>query len=458
MREAAGRHARPVEPLFSARRGGFPRDRPRLRCARQRRGTEVRLKMEKQAADRLKGDIMFKRLTAAFLCAAIALPLFFGCSRQGDISSGAGVKDYPVTIGDVTLTSEPAGVAVLSPNIADVILALGYEINLKAKSASCTQSDLAVLPDVTMDDADKLKSLGVTLVFADGKPTDAQKSALDKDGITVLTLKPAASRPDAARLYSEVGAALKGAKTGYDKGQTIAKGLFETIDDITRVIPESDTPIAAVYLSDAGGGAVTGDMLQNALITAAGLTNSASGNTGGKMSQQDLLIANPQYIFCAKGVKAQLLASDEYKKLQAVQKGKVYEMDPAMMQLQGEEMVEAVSFMAGTVYPELLQSTSSSTAAPQSASSASSGTSSAPLNLNQTLKKGMQNADVLAMQNRLQELGYMFMKPTGLFAEGTEQSVKDFQLLNGMPATGIADPATLQKMFSSGAKKRTTTG
>ncbi len=396
---------------------------------------------------------MFKRFTAAFLCAVTAFSLFSACSGQGNISSGAGVKDYPVTVENVTLASQPGGVAVLSPNVADVILAIGYEICLKAKSASCTQSDLSVLPNATLDDADKLKSLGVTLVFADGKPTDAQKSALDKDGISVLVLKPAASRSDATRLYAEVGAALKGAKTGYEKGQTIAKGLFETIDDITRVIPGSDSPITAVYLTDLKGGAITGDMFQNTLITSAGLTNSADGNTGGKMSRQDLLIANPQYIFCAKGVKAQILASDSYKKLQAVQKNKIYEMDPAMMLLQGEEMVEAVSFMAGTVYPELLQSTSSGAS---DTSSASSGTSSAPINLKQTLKKGMQNADVMAMQNRLMQLGYMFMKPTGLYAEGTEQSVKDFQLLNGMPATGIADPATLQKMFSSGAKKRTT--
>lgn len=136
-------------------------------------------------------------------------------------------------------------------------------------------------------------------------------------------------------------------------------------------------------------------------------------------------------------------------------------MDPSLMLLQGEQMVDAVSFMAGTVYPELLKSTSSAVSAPPESTSSgkSAGTSSANtssgLNLNQTLKKGMQSDDVLKMQNRLQELGYMFVKPTGLFAEGTEQSVKDFQLLNSLSATGIADPATLQKMFSSGAVKRT---
>jgi len=47
------------------------------------------------------------------------------------------------------------------------------------------------------------------------------------------------------------------------------------------------------------------------------------------------------------------------------------------------------------------------------------------------------------------------MTPNGTFGDGTEQSVKDFQLLNGYETTGVADAKTLQKMFSSDAKKRT---
>lgn len=62
---------------------------------------------------------------------------------------------------------------------------------------------------------------------------------------------------------------------------------------------------------------------------------------------------------------------------------------------------------------------------------------------------------MLRLQNRLQELGYLFVRPTGLFAEGTEQSVKDFQLLNGMVVTGVADEATLTLLFSDEAVPRT---
>ena len=88
-----------------------------------------------------------------------------------------------------------------------------------------------------------------------------------------------------------------------------------------------------------------------------------------------------------------------------------------------------------------------------SGSGESSGTTSA--NTGITLQKGDEGDEVLKLQNRLKELGYLFVNATGTFAEGTEQSVKDFQLLNGMTVTGIADPETLQKIYSDDAKPRT---
>ncbi len=413
---------------------------------------------------------MTKRLTAAFLCAAVAVSALAGCGRQNDITSGAGRNEFPVTIGDtvkVTVGSEPTGAAVLSPNAADVILALGYEITLKAKSSSCTQSDLAALPDVTADDADKIKDDGADLVFCDSALTQQQQDAMKKDGITVLVLPAATSRADLSRFYSQVGAALKGAVTGYEKGKEIADGMWESIDDITREIPQSSTAVTAVYLYDADGHAATGDTIAGSLVDSAGLQNVAESSSKGQYPVDGLLLADPKYIFCARGVKSELASSEHTKKLSAVKQGRVYEMDPDMMKLQGEQMVDAVSFMAGTVYPQLLQSTSSAASSQAPASSttgkssaspspsqASSSSSGAP-NLNQTLQSGMRSDDVLKMQNRLLALGYMFVKPSGLFAEGTEQAVKDFQLLNGLPTTGIADPVTLQKMYSADAKKRT---
>ena len=310
-----------------------------------------------------------------------------------------------------------------------------------------------------MDDVQKIKDLGAKLVFTDTKPADDKVSALNKEGIAVLTLAKATGREDLDRLYSQVGAAMKGAKTGYEKGKKTSQSIFLTIDDISRIIPSSNTPTSVAYLYDAEGAVVTGDTLEGKLIESAGLVNAASGGTENKLSAGDLLLANPKYIFCPTGLKAKLAQSEEYKKLDAVKQGKVYEMNPNLMLLQGRGMVEAVSFMAGTVYPQLLEGTAASgtpSGSSQGTGTGSSAASSAAAgNTSATLKKGDKGDEVLKMQNRLKELGYMFVKPSGEFAEGTEQSVKDFQLLNGLTVTGVADPSTLQLLYSANPVKRT---
>ncbi|MFR7478734.1 MAG: peptidoglycan-binding domain-containing protein [Acutalibacteraceae bacterium] len=52
----------------------------------------------------------------------------------------------------------------------------------------------------------------------------------------------------------------------------------------------------------------------------------------------------------------------------------------------------------------------------------------------------------MALQKRLDELGYMFVACSGTYGDATVQAVMDFQLLNGMETTGIAD-AKMQKVL-----------
>lgn len=418
-----------------------------------------------------------KRMIAGLLSAILIVSAFTGCSGNSDISSGAAEQDFPVTIGTVTLKSEPAGIAVFSPNLADVILAMGYEISLKAKSKDCDQADLSVLPNVDPSDAAAVKATGATLALFETNPGDEITAALQKEGILSLIVPAATDRSDLERLYREVGASMKGGSTGYQKGIKTAENVYLTLDDITRVIPDSDSPITVCYLYDATGKAATGDMLAGKLIESAGLVNAFAGSTGGKATTEALTISNPQYIFCAKGVKKQLQQSAEYKKLEAVQKNRVYEMDPTYMERQGRGMIQAVSFMAGTVYPELLEGTlpsskpsesSSSAPAGSSSSSPSSSSSSATSSKGSTssasqsagavpsgtYKRGDKSDAVKALQTRLDQLGYMFTAINGEYTAGTEQAVKDFQYLNGMEVTGVANADTVAKLNSSDAKKR----
>ena len=77
----------------------------------------------------------------------------------------------------------------------------------------------------------------------------------------------------------------------------------------------------------------------------------------------------------------------------------------------------------------------------------------APFTLYQkTVAKGDSGAEVLRVQNRLYQLGYLY-DPDGVYGELSDLAIKYFQRKNGLPETGIADQATQMLLFSVIAEK-----
>jgi len=314
-----------------------------------------------------------------------------------------------------------------------------------------------------MDDPQSILGVGADLVLTEQSPTEEQKKGLNDAGVDVVTIAPAASREDFTRLYREVGASIMGGVKGYERGEKIAEGIFSTIDDISRQIPQTDTPVSVCYLYDVEGGVVTGDTLEGKLIECAGLINAASDGVDNHMEVDTLLMVQPQYIFCPTGLKETLAQTDKYKNLTAVQEGRVYEMDPALMQWQGNGVISAVSFMAGTVYPSLAEGTTS--LAPEDGQSQAPTGGNPDMNVGDvssapaqpegdSLKLGDEGDAVKNLQLRLAELGYLFVQPTGLYGEGTQQSIMDFQYVNQLKITGVADEETVNRLFAADAQPR----
>ena len=68
-----------------------------------------------------------------------------------------------------------------------------------------------------------------------------------------------------------------------------------------------------------------------------------------------------------------------------------------------------------------------------------------------TLSKGDKSDEVVEMQTRLSELGYLNETPDGNFGGKTQTAVKVFQQMAGLPITGIADNATLTALYAEDA-------
>ena len=69
-----------------------------------------------------------------------------------------------------------------------------------------------------------------------------------------------------------------------------------------------------------------------------------------------------------------------------------------------------------------------------------------------TLKRSSRyQAGVVALQNRLNALGYSAGTADGYFGSRTYRAVRNFQSRNGLSVTGIADPTTQEVLYSSSA-------
>ena len=64
------------------------------------------------------------------------------------------------------------------------------------------------------------------------------------------------------------------------------------------------------------------------------------------------------------------------------------------------------------------------------------------------LERGNVGSDVLMMQRKLKECGYFSDEPDGSFTEATQRAVESFQMVNGLPVTGVADGAVLMRLMA----------
>lgn len=402
-----------------------------------------------------------KRITALLLSLVLLCGSFAACSEISDLASGVTSGEFPVEVAGVTISSKPQKVLVLSPSLADVVLALGYETQLAASSEDCTQESLR---DLTKVDPNSLSESGITpdLVLLDPASASSEQSLRDA-GLTVLNIAPATDRSDYERLFAQVSSALAGGGPGYDAGIATAQDIFLTLDNITRVVP-NDTVVTACYLYDLGGRAVTGNMLGSTIMTYSGVTNVFKDLTGGQYDYDTLRMANPNLIFCAPGLKEEIESDSRFSSFQAVNNGKVFELEPRLMERQGRTVVECALEISAAAFPELTQESSTQATDPTSKieSQVNSALTSSALEEDDTvyphLQEGDQGEEVLAMQTRLDELGYLDTDYDGHYGEYTASCVRDFQKANGLPETGEADPDTQKLLFSNRAKRQDEAG
>ena len=401
-----------------------------------------------------------KRMLLVLL--SVLLVALTGCNGLNNVVSGmnASTGEFPVEVEGVTISSRPSKVVVLTAGLADVVAALGLETQLVAGPTDCTQATLRSLNKINTGDIQEVLTQDPDLVVGSVRD-EAMAEALEGARIPYLCLAPATDRGSYERLFGKLSSAFTGDGAGYENGVSTAQSIFSTLDDINRVVPK-ERITTACYLYDLSGRAVTGDLFGDTIMTYAGVTNVFKSLTGGEYTFDALRMANPTVIFCDPAIEDQLIHDTRFGELTAVGSGRVFPLDPSMMEWQGRTVITAALEISGDTFPELLEESSMEVSDPvseiESAVSSEIESSAAQEELENatyaTLQTGDDNDEVLRLQTRLSQLGYLDAEYDGYYGQVTAASVEDFQRANGLEATGVADAATQRALYNRDAKTK----
>ena len=425
----------------------------------------------------------------SILAAAV---LIVGCCACSTQSSG----EYPVKIAGYTFNEKPDSVVCLDDSIADILIACGYADRITARSDECTQPEIESIPSVgSKDDPDcqKIFDVDPDVVFADKDIDKKLKDKIEKGGTSVLTMMPAETTDELVTLYENIGALCSGNKTGRESGKDKANSIIMTMGDLQRIVPRSDVELTVCYLYDLEGNAASEDSLAGKLISYTNATNVCGVSSSAQDNLGKIKLSNPDYIFCASGLKNKLAEDNNFKDLKAVKKGNVYEIEALMMSRQGNSITEVISFMIENMYPEVTSSNNKDSSAKESSAedsntqSGSSETSANEASENSNTQEnskeskteeskseeskpeisaddsleitdemsyanGDSDSNIKLIQERLKALGYFDEETTDFFGNYTEQSFRSFEAANQLEEDGTASADDLRLLFSADVK------
>lgn len=445
---------------------------------------------------------MFKKITALVLAAGIA----FSAAACGTSNSG----EYPVRLANITISSAPEKVVVLSDSIADILVSCGFIKKIEGRSDECTQEEISGVTAVgskLSPDIEKINKLSPDIIFADSEMSHEQLVNLRDTGATVITFVPAENMSGIADLFGNIGAVMAGETTGRQIGEERAETLSVTMDDLQRLIPESKVLVTACYLYDEKGTALMDDNPAGKLFDYLNAVNVCKSGVSEEEAFNALKLADPQYIFCDVGVKEKLIKSKDFKDFSAVKKGNVYELPSELLSRQGNSLVEALTDMMEIMYPSVslnpedpikkaesskaessksesskaessksenskaessksesskAESSKSESSKAESSKSESSKSEGSKVTADKSLKitedmfyeVGDESGNIKKIQNRLKTLGYFNDDCTEYYGELTQTAVKAFQKKNKLEQTGDCTYETLKLMFSVSAKAK----
>lgn len=439
------------------------------------------------------------RILKTTICALLIFSVLF-CTYGCTNSDG----DYPITIGNTTFEESPEKVAVVSPNVADIIDCIGYNTKVTLVSNQVlTESykDTEKCGNNIDPDVDKIVKSGATVLLADDNISDGTIKKLEDKDIKVVQFHYGNTKDDVKTTYASIGSILQG-KEGKEKAESACELLFKYLGTYKDQSKRKNSQKFMMYVSGTGPIAtVIEESWYNTILNYSG-TRVIRGSLGNPtVSIGEIAEFNPDFLIYDKNTYKNIKNRSVVQKCKFLSKGGNLRLDKDNLKLQGTTAVKNIRKIISlydkdavakadkiiknrgtetTVYTT--KSTTSTVASSAADNSKSENTTStiqstgtavqtttltsqtkyelqSKYNVNFTesaidsMKKDKENKYIKAMQQRLSHLGYIDKHYiTGYLGDLTIAAIKKFQKANNLEDDGKVNSKLLEKLFSKDAK------
>jgi ABC-type Fe3+-hydroxamate transport system substrate-binding protein len=422
------------------------------------------------------------RIVKTTICALLLL-----CTLIFTVGCNSGDSSYP--IGNTTFNSKPEKVAVLSPNVADIVCQLGMEKNITLISSDViTDSikDKKTCGNAIEPDTKKIIENDIEVVLADDNMSDGAIKTLEDNDVKVVQFHYGNTGEDILTTYTSIGAILNG-ETGKAQGNKAYTKLMSTLKNYKTEFSKKHSKDKLLFLEGTGPYvSVIKESWYGKLLAFTGtdVVTKDVNNSTYDVNMIDSL--NPKYLVCNNDTYKSLENKGTLKKCDFNKSNGHIIIEKDKLKLQGKTAIENVEKILQTIDKstfEKIKSTPTTTVEKTTKGTASTTVSKVtttvitttvptttkpkekyPLQSKykvkftdsaiKTMTLQSQNDYNKAMQERLTDLGYLASgNATGYFGDMTKTALETFQKNNGLSATGTVDSKTLQVMFSSSAKK-----
>lgn len=419
---------------------------------------------------------------------SISLASVLAVSACAGLAGCSGDNNYPVSVADVTIKTEPKNIVVLSDKTADIIDCIGYSGKMVGRSDEVNQDFLSVAPSVgsaQSPDVDKIKFYSTDIVFADDTLDTDVKTQLTDGGILVLNVASPETTTELETAYITLGKILGGAVDGAKKGSDSYDKLIDTMKTMKNENNNSvSKTICYLYLDGDKLHTLHSGTYGDMLLGYTGAVNAAVNVSESEIDTKVLKVANPDYILYADDATLDFIKNDEdLVGLKAIKNNKTLQVTKTEIERMGTTSLQTLNKIMDFMYPDrvkestqpttkagtvssanvsepVTQKSTTATTATQAATKANESSSvESKYNIKVsglTLKLDDENDNVKAVQQRLFDLGYITDKGnvTGYYGEVTQKAVKEFQKASGISESGTADSKTLTALFKSDAKAK----